>query len=174
VFDELLTLDEEEPQEEDTVSADDIDDLIFSEKKTVDEHLSELDDTEAQSEPTEEYPQGMADVGDPVSDGTEIQGSDLDDDAGISDLEDISDDEIAAAAASPAAARTAGDEPEAVAESEPVSEPETTASPDALSAAADTQQDDIDSLLSDVQSDDSVVMDSDSADSAPGDNIEAK
>ncbi|NAW87567.1 FimV/HubP family polar landmark protein [Photobacterium halotolerans] len=174
VFDELLTLDEEEPQEEDTVSADEIDDLIFSEKKTVDEHLSELDDTEAQSEPTEEYPQGMADVGAPASDGTEIQDSDLDDDAGISDLEDISDVEIAAAAASPAAARTTGDEPEAVAESEPVSEPETTASPDALPAAADTQQDDIDSLLSDVQSDDSVVIDSDSADSAPGDNIEAE
>ncbi|MGB7995344.1 MAG: FimV/HubP family polar landmark protein [Photobacterium halotolerans] len=185
VFDELLTLDEEDPQEEDTVSADDIDDLIFSEKKTVDEHLSELDDTEAQSEPSEEYPLGMADVGDSVSDSTETQDADLDDaDAGISDADfseaDKSEAEKTIAAASSAAAQTAADEPEAVAQSEsepvsePVPEPETTASQDAMSAAADPQQDDIDSLLSDIQNDDSVVMGSDSADSAPDDNIEAE
>ncbi|WP_311568575.1 FimV/HubP family polar landmark protein [Photobacterium arenosum] len=181
VFDELLTLDEEDPQEEeDTVSADDIDDLIFSEKKTVDEHLSELDDTETQSEPPEEYLQGMADVGDSVSDGTEIQDSAPDEsDTGIFDAEPEAE-KVADAAPPPAAVQAATDEAEAVAESEfesesePVSEPKTTASQDELTVEADPQQDDIDSLLSDVQTDDSVVMESDSADSAPDDNIEAE
>ncbi|WP_162940955.1 FimV/HubP family polar landmark protein [Photobacterium salinisoli] len=184
VFDELLTLDEEEPQEADapwlaspqetdTVSADDIDDLMLSEKKTVDEHLSELEDTEAQAGLSEEGSQAMADIGDSVSDDTETQ--DPAPDAHKPDA-DKADAEKAVAAASQAAAHTGVDEPEAVTATELEPEPETAASQDVLSAETDTQQDDIDSLLSDLQTDDSVAMAADSADSVPNEDedIEAE
>ena len=181
VFDELLTLDDEEPQdaesswltasqEENTLSTDDIDDLIFAEKKTVDEHLSELDDTETLAELSEAYPERMADGDDPVLSGTEPPVSDAGlDDAGFHETDtdtDAPDAERMAETASETAASAAADEAD-----EPAtvldSEPEVPVISDERVAETSTPQDDLDSLLSDAQTDDVVAAEADRPDFAP-------